>query len=151
MTPFRVILALICASLFSQFPAFSNQYILLMQAEISVLERSVQKASQADATAQPQAEPASQALPSPAVTRAKERLAELTPALDELRKTAPVKRLLHPLYMDDPTLLHATWFKFQTAMPIGHNGLIAAAIGFALGWIVATLLGWIAPRRSATA
>lgn len=163
MTPFRVLLALIIASLFSQFPAFSNQYMILMQAEIAVLERLVSQSGDAEGRTNPaQTNPAeAKAALTPAElrdagvpakadihqpeVRAKliERRDDLQPNLDALRQTAPFARLAHPEYLDDPQLLKATWMKFQPALPIGQNGLIAAGIGFALGWIVATVLGWL--------
>lgn len=149
MTPFRLILALILASLMSQFPAFSNQYLLLMQAEIASLDQFISKAETrgvSPSTTSVKAEMANATPPTAPLARAHARLGELRPKFDDMRKVEPVDRFLHPRDMNDPTLLRMTWQRFQPSLPLGRNGQIAAAIGFVLGWMLAWALGFAGRR-----
>lgn len=153
MTPLRLILALIFASLFSQFPAFTNQYELLLRAEIATLDRIAKREEPKASDQVAKAELAKEIVAPKAEVRAQinKRLTELQPELKGLQDTKPVERLLHPQYMSDPSLLRLTWDKFKPSLPIGPNGLISAVIGFVLGWAIALLFGLIGRKRPTTA
>ena len=144
MTPFRLLFALILASLFSQFPAFSNQYLLLMRAEIALLSNVI-SAHETSGAANTLAAPL--AVTPQELDEIRLRLAKLEPAQERLIEVAPGRRLLRISSMNDPSLLGIAWERFAPSVPIGANGLLSALIGFAGGWLLAALIALPMRRR----
>lgn len=57
-----------------------------------------------------------------------------------LASAAPLERLAKAYHIRDPELVQRTWDDFQPAVPVTSEGLISAAIGYALGWALVSLL-----------
>jgi hypothetical protein len=57
-----------------------------------------------------------------------------------LRAAGPLERLALPHRFRDQETLQATWADFRPAVPVTPTGFIAAGIGFAGAWMLASLL-----------
>ncbi len=67
-----------------------------------------------------------------------------------LRDKTVMQRLASPWSFTDPDLIRRTWADFKPALPLTFDGLMSAAIGFALGWgVLRTLFAglWGLARR----
>lgn len=155
MTAFRLILALIFASALSQFPAFSDQYVQRLGGQVDALTR---VAAEFDASAERAGMTREQALADLSgsnfrdvhqgdMRRTFARLEHAQADLDLLRKATPIERIALPQRFRDTETLRATWDDYTPAMPISTSGVVTAAIGFVMGWIIATLLGMPFRRR----
>lgn len=155
MTAFRLILALIFASALSQFPAFSDQYVQRLGGQVDALTR---VAAEFDASAERAGMSREQALADLSgsnfrdvhqgdMRRTFARLEHAQADLELLRKATPIERIALPQRFRDTETLSATWDDYTPAMPISTSGVVTAAIGFVMGWIIATLLGLPFRRR----
>jgi hypothetical protein len=57
-----------------------------------------------------------------------------------LRAAGPLERMALPHRFRDAETLEATWADYQPAVPVTSAGLIAAGLGFFLGWTGLSLL-----------
>lgn len=147
MTPFRLILALIFASLLSQFPSFSDQYIERLDVEAQVLadqvrdfDKGIRTASASDDTAIIDGMRAH-------MKQETARLETTRRDLAALSETDPVARILDIRHMANLALLRENWLLFEPKLPVSNAGLVLAGAGFALGWLIATLIGLPFRRR----
>ncbi len=147
MTPFRLILALIFASLLSQFPSFSDQYVERLGVEAAVLadqvkdfDKGIRTASASDDTA----------IIDAMRVHMKQETARLETTRDDLAalsQSGPVARILDVDHMANLALLRENWLRFDPKLPVSNAGLILAGFGFAGGWLLATLIGLPLRRR----
>ncbi len=154
MTALRLILALVVASLFSQFPAFSDQYVQRLGGEVEALTK---LAAAFDTNAETDAPTRTAALADlsggtapaehPVMGEVVARLDAAKADLAALEASGPLERLAEPQRFRDRATLAATWYDFKPALPISTSGLIAAVIGFALGWCLALVIGLFLPKR----
>lgn len=155
MTALRLILALIFASLFSQFPAFSDQYVQRLGGQVDALTR---VAGEFDASATRAGLTRTAALADLSGSAFRDthqedmratftRLENAQSDLELLRQAGPLERMTLPQRFRDLETLTATWHDFKPALPITTSGLIAAVIGFAIGWTLAVVIGFFLPRR----
>lgn len=151
----RLVTALACAAILSQFPAFSDQYVQRLGGQVDALAR---VAADFDASARRAGLTRSQALADLTgsdfrdahqadMRRSLARLDHARADLAMLRIAGPLERLLLPHRMRDPDTIAATWGDFRPALPLGAAGLGAAAIGFALGWLLTGVAGALLRRR----
>jgi hypothetical protein len=63
-----------------------------------------------------------------------------------LKAAGPLERLALPHRFRDGQTLAATWADFRPAIPVTFDGLIAAGIGYALGWGLFLALAALARR-----
>ena len=155
MTALRLILALVFASLFSQFPAFSDQYVQRLGGQVDALTR-IAGEFDASATKAGLTRDAALADLSGSAFRTTHqadmravfsRLDHARSDLELLRQADPLERMTLPQRFRDLETLTATWRDFKPALPITTSGLIAAVAGFAIGWSLALLIGLFLPRR----
>ncbi len=155
MSALRLILALVMASLLSQFPAFSDQYVQRLGGQVDALSRVAQEFDASATKAGLTREAALADLSGSAFRDTHQedmravfsRLTKARADLDLLRSASPLERMTLPQRFRDVETLAATWHDFKPALPITTTGLIAAVIGFALGWILALVIGLFLPRR----
>lgn len=151
----RLAAALFCAAVFSQFPAFSDQYLQRLGGQVDAL---TQVAEDFDGSARKVGLTREQALAELSgsgfraahradMQRVFVRLERARNDLEMLRAAAPLERLLLPHRLRDPETLGATWQDFRPAIPVTSSGLISAAIGFALGWLALGLPGLLFRRH----
>ena len=57
-----------------------------------------------------------------------------------LKAAGPLERMALPHRFRDAETLNATWADFKPAVPVTMSGLIAAGVGFFLGWAALSLL-----------
>ncbi|MCF3974055.1 DUF2937 family protein [Paracoccus salsus] len=152
----RLASAALLATLLSQFPAFSDQYVQRLGGQVDALERI---AADFDTSAEKAGLSRDEALRDLAgsrfrdahqadLRRAFRRLQRAQQDLTMLRRAGPVERMLLPHRLRDPQTLAATWGDFRPAIPVTVAGLAGAAVGFGLGWLVAALPGLFFRRRS---
>lgn len=127
----------------SQFPEFSQQYMQRLSGavdELAVIVFAV------DATAQGAGMTREEALAELSATEFQsglrdtlaERIARyerLSADYEALNGTEPLARLAQLWRFSDPDLLSRTWAAYRPAVPVTADGLIAAGIGFGLGWL----------------
>lgn len=147
MTPFRLILALILASLFSQFPSFSDQYVKRLDAEAQILADQVKGFDKGIRTASAADDEAIIDAMRIHMKQERERLDATRADLAALKGSGPVARILDVNHMANLALLKDNWLLFQPSLPVSNAGLILAALGFALGWLIATVVGLPFRRR----
>ena len=163
MSALRLILALVFASLLSQFPAFSDQYVQRLGGQVDALSRIAgefdasanragltRDAAMADLTGSAFRDTHQEDMRS-VFTRLDKAQADL----DLLRNATALERMTLPQRFRDLETLTATWHDFKPALPITTSGLIAAMIGFAtlliggfsrfgvwrqIGWAVVALI-----------
>ncbi|MBC9247041.1 DUF2937 family protein [Paracoccus sp. 11-3] len=151
----RLTVALICAICLSQFPAFSDQYVQRLGGQVDSLTR---VASEFDASARRADMTREQALADLSGSNFRDahqadmrstfaRLEHAESDLAMLRLASPLERMALPHRLRDTETLTATWGDFRPAIPVTAAGLWAAGIGFALGWMAMTLLGFLFRRR----
>lgn len=152
----KLIVALIAAAILSQFPAFSDQYVQRLGGQVDALTR---MAEEFDVSAERAGLTRNEALAELSgtefrdahgrdVVRNFQRLDHARADLQLLRLASPLERMALPHRLRDPATLTATWGDFRPALPLTPSGLIAAGIGFALGWILTALIGrGFRPRR----
>ena len=58
-----------------------------------------------------------------------------------MRAAAPLERIALPHRLRDVDTLQATWADYRPAVPVTPAGVLAAGLGFLIGWTVAGLLG----------
>lgn len=147
--------ALSCAAVLSQFPAFSDQYVQRLGGQVDALS---QVATEFDASARRAGLSRAEALADLKGSAFREahqadlretftRLDHARADLAMLRIAGPLERMLLPHRLRDPRTLAATWDDFRPALPLTSAGLIAAGIGFVLGWLLATLAALPFRRR----
>ncbi|WP_312525559.1 DUF2937 family protein [Paracoccus sp. (in: a-proteobacteria)] len=155
MSALRLIMALVLASLLSQFPAFSDQYVQRLGGQVDALSR---VAGEFDASATKAGLTREAALADLSGSAFRDthqddmrtvfsRLDKARADLELLRKATPLERMTLPQRFRDLETLTATWHDFKPALPITTSGLIAAAVGFAIGWMLAVIIGMLFPRR----
>lgn len=151
----RLIVAVVFAVILSQFPAFSDQYVQRLGGQVDALSR---VASEFDASATRAGLTRDEALADLSgsafraahqddMRRVFTRLDRARADLQLLRIAGPLERMALPHRLRDTETLSATWSDFRPAVPVTTAGLSAAGIGFALGWLLTSLLGSLFPRR----
>ena len=149
------------AGTLSQFPEFSQQYLQRLGGQATALQKVVAEFDASATQAGITREAALAELDGSAFLSAHQgdmraliARAEHAQADDTLLGAAtPLERLTLPQRFRDRETLEATWADFRPAVPVTPDGLIAAGIGFGLGWsVMAVLLGlFLRPfRRRAT-
>ncbi|MBR2656345.1 MAG: DUF2937 family protein [Loktanella sp.] len=154
-----------CAGLFgaaclSQFPEFSQQYLQRLGGYVDAL---TDQLVEFDAVALDAGYGREEMLQQMAATppmdgqaamwrRTILRHAQLSDDLAALRNATPVTRLMMPQRVADTDLARAVWSDFQPAVPLSAAGAVAGGAGFALGWLVLSLLALpfaaaLRPRR----
>lgn len=144
----RLIVAVALAVALSQFPAFSDQYVQRLGGQVDALSRVVADFDDSARRAGLDREQALSDLGGTAFRDAHQadmrrifvRLDHARADLVMLRLAAPLERMLLPHRLRDTDTLAATWGDFRPAVPVTAAGLIAAAIGFMLGWVLTGLL-----------
>lgn len=145
----RLAVALCLAAALSQFPAFSDQYVQRLGGQVDALSR---VAAEFDASAERAGLTRAEALADLSgsafrdahqsdMRRAFQRLDHARGDLQMLRLATPLERMALPHRLRDPETLQATWGDFSPAIPITAAGLIAAGVGFLLGWLLCGLPG----------
>ena len=145
----RLAVALCLAAALSQFPAFSDQYVQRLGGQVDALSR---VAAEFDASAERAGLTRAEALADLSgsafrdahqsdMRRAFQRLDHARDDLQMLRLATPLERMALPHRLRDPETLLATWGDFSPAIPITAAGLIAAGVGFLLGWLLCGLPG----------
>ncbi|TJZ94091.1 DUF2937 family protein [Paracoccus gahaiensis] len=150
----RLALAAVVAALLSQFPAFSDHYVQRLGGQVDALTLVAQDFDASAARADMTRDEALADLSGSAfrdghradMLRAFGRLDRAQADLAMLRLAGPLERMVLPHRLRDADTLRATWTDFRPALPLTSSGLIAAGIGFALGWVLAALLGRLAGR-----
>lgn len=148
MTPFRLILALIFASLLSQFPSFSDQYVERLGAEAAVLADQVKDFDKGIRTASASDDTAIIDRMRAHMKQETARLETTRDDLEALSQSGPVARILDIDHMANLALLRENWLRFEPRLPVSNAGLVLAAMGFVLGWLLATLIGLPFRRRT---
>lgn len=154
MSVLRLIPALALGAALSQFPAFSDQYVQRLGGQVDALSK---VAAEFDASATRAGMTRDQALADLSgstfrtahaqdMSRVFTRLDRAKTDLQLLRVASPLERIALPHRLRDAETLTATWGDFRPAIPVTMAGLYAGGIGFAMGWILAWLLG-LAFRR----
>lgn len=145
----RLMVAGIFAAALSQFPAFSDQYVQRLGGQVDALSR-VAEEFDASATRAGLTRPEALADLSGSAFReahqqdmrhAFHRLDRARMDLQMLRLAGPLERMLLPHRIRDTETLRATWSDYSPALPLTRAGLIAAALGFLMGWLLMTLAG----------
>lgn len=150
----RLLVAAILAAVLSQFPAFSDQYVQRLGGQVDALSR---VAEEFDASATRAGLTRTEALADLSgsafrdahqqdMRHAFRRLDRARSDLQMLRLAGPLERMLLPHRLRDTETLRATWGDFSPALPLTRAGLIAAALGFLIGWLVMTLGGRLMRR-----
>lgn len=142
------------AAALSQFPAFSDQYVQRLGGQVDALTRVVQDFDASATRAGLSRQEALAELSGTAfrdahgqdMARAFLRLDRARADLQMLRLAGPLERMALPHRLRDPETLTATWGDFRPAVPLTRAGLIAALIGFMIGWLVTGLLGRLTRR-----
>lgn len=145
----RWVLAAALAALLSQFPAFSDHYVQRLGGQVDALTLVARDFDASAARADLTRDEALADLSGSAfreshradMLRAFGRLERAQADLTMLRLAGPLERMVLPHRLRDTDTLRATWTDFRPAMPLTSAGLIAAGIGFGLGWVLALLLG----------
>lgn len=148
------LVAAFCGALaFSQFPAFSQQYLQRLSGAVEELSTIVVAfdlsargagLSRSEALARLEGDVFEQSLQT-TFADAIIRYERLRRDEQALRGQGPVMRLLRPWRFRDTALLQATWADFRPALILGHDGVICGALGLVVGWFLAYWLGAI-PR-----
>ncbi|ROT96292.1 DUF2937 family protein [Histidinibacterium lentulum] len=141
----------------SQYPEFAQQYTQRLAGQVDALGAVV---SDFDATAARSGLTREAALAQMTGTafledrqadmgRAIRRHGTLSEALEQLEAASPMERLVMPHRMADPETFAGTWSAYVPAVPLSAPGAVSAAAGYAGGWAIAGLLGWLlaAPFR----
>lgn len=145
----RLAVSGLLAAALSQFPAFSDQYVQRLGGQVDALTRVVQDFDASATRAGLNRQEALAELSGTAfrdahgqdMARAFTRLDRARADLQMLRLASPIERMALPHRLRDPETLAATWGDFSPAVPLTRAGLIAALIGFLLGWLLTALLG----------
>jgi|TARA_B100000378_G_scaffold271470_1_gene262016 hypothetical protein len=143
----RLVVAVAFAAALSQFPAFSDQYVQRLGGRVDALAR---VAAEFDASAERAGLTRVEALADLSgstfrdahqadMRRTFRRLDRARADLQMLRLAGPLERMALPHRLRDSETLKATWGDFRPAFPVTRAGLIAAGIGFLLGWLLASL------------
>ncbi|WEF23402.1 DUF2937 family protein [Paracoccus sp. S3-43] len=151
----RLAVAVCCAVVLSQFPAFSDQYVQRLGGQVDALSR---VAAEFDASAQAAGLSRDQALTDLSGSAFRDahqsnmrdvfaRLDRARADLQMLRIAGPLERMLLPHRLRDAETLTATWGDFRPAVPVTVAGFWAAGIGLALGWLLTALPGLVFRRR----
>ena len=151
----RLVVAVCCAIILSQFPAFSDQYVQRLGGQVDALTR---VAAEFGASAQAAGLTRDQALADLSGSAFRDahqhnmrdvfiRLDRARTDLQMLRIAGPLERMLLPHRLRDAETLAATWSDFRPAVPVTVAGLWAAGIGLALGWLLTALPGLFFGRR----
>ncbi|MBS1303132.1 DUF2937 family protein [Loktanella sp. SALINAS62] len=131
----------------SQYPAFTQQYVQRLAGQVDALdvvvgdfEASAMRAglTRTDALAQ-MTGTAFLADRQDDMRRTFRRHAVLTDDLARLRDATSLGRIALVARVSDPATLRAAWGDFEPAMPLSIAGLATAAIGAAVGWVVAAI------------
>nr|WP_111298843.1 DUF2937 family protein [Paracoccus saliphilus] len=150
----RLVAAAMLAAVLSQFPAFSDQYVQRLGGQVDAL---TQVAADFDASATRAGLTRAEALADLSGSAFREahqqdmrhtfrRLDRARADLQMLRLAGPLERMLLPHRLRDTKTLRATWADFRPAMPLTRAGLIAAALGFLIGWLVMSFAGRLSRR-----
>ncbi|MTD99181.1 DUF2937 family protein [Paracoccus sp. YIM 132242] len=151
----RLAVAVLCAIVLSQFPAFSDQYVQRLGGQVDALSR---VAAEFDASARAAGLTRDQALADLSGSAFRDahqsnmravfaRLDRARADLQMLRLAGPLERMLLPHRLRDTETLAATWGDFRPAVPVTVAGFWAAGIGLALGWWLGALPGLPFRRR----
>lgn len=151
----RLAVAVCCAVVLSQFPAFSDQYVQRLGGQVDALSR---LAAEFDASAQAAGLTRAQALADLSGSAFRDahqatmrdvfdRLDRACADLQMLRLAGPLERMALPHRLRDAETLAATWGDFRPAVPVTVAGFWAAGIGLALGWLLSALPGLALRRR----
>ncbi|MCQ0971756.1 DUF2937 family protein [Paracoccus sp. TK19116] len=152
----RLVFAALIGAALSQFPAFSDQYVQRLGGQVDALTR---VAAEFDASADRAGLSREAALADLSGSEFREmhqgdmrqvftRLSRAANDLQMLRIAGPLERMLLPHRLRDTETLAATWGDFRPAIPVTSAGLIAAGIGFLIGWVIWGLVGVLFRRRS---
>ena len=156
MGTLRLIVAVLCAALLSQFPAFSDQYVQRLGGQVDALSLVAQEfddsahragLDRAAALADLSRGGSFGDAHSGDMAAAFARLDRARADLVLLRAAGPLERMALVQRLRDAPTLRATWQDFAPAVPVTRSGVIAAAIGLILGWLVSGLLLSLVPRR----
>lgn len=146
----------------SQFPEFSQQYLQRLGGQRDAL---AQVTAEFDASAFKAGLTREDALAELTGSQFREthqadmraafsRLERIDSDLALLRAAGPIERMALPHRFRDTETLKAVWADFRPAVPMTLDGLIAAGVGFGLGWVALSLLfgAFLRPfRRGAAA
>jgi Protein of unknown function (DUF2937) len=133
------------ATLLSQVPEFSQQYLQRLGGRVDELRLLVE---QCDADAATTGRTCVEALPEMKGTEfldarrrstedAVVRLASLEHDLQMLELSSPLERLWQPYRFADPATLQGTWEAYRPAVPMTTDGLMSSAVGFIVGAMLA--------------
>ncbi|MBU3031810.1 DUF2937 family protein [Paracoccus marinaquae] len=144
----RMLVAIVFAAAFSQFPAFSDQYVQRLGGQLDALSLMAQEFDASAARAGLSRDAALADLTGSDFRAAHQadlraqfaRLDRARADYQTLRLAGPLERMLLPHRLRDAETLAATWGDFRPAIPVTVAGLVAAAFGFVLGWAVLMLL-----------
>lgn len=145
----RLAVAVCCAVVLSQFPAFSDQYVQRLGGQVDSLTRI---AAEFDDSARAAGLTRDQALADLSGSAFRDahrstmrgvfaRLDRARADLQMLRLAGPLERMLLPHRLRDTETLAATWGDFRPAVPVTVAGAWAAGIGLVLGWMLTALPG----------
>ncbi len=146
MHPFRLIFSLFLASLLSQFPTFSEQYINRLDEKVHVLTAEVKDFDKGIRTASASDDMDVVDMRRERMRMTEARLENAEHDMQVLTSLEPVQRITRVANMRDPETLRETWLDFQPKIPVSGSGLILALLGFAAGWVLATLTGLLLRR-----
>ncbi len=138
----------------SQYPEFSQQYVQRLGGQVEALASVVADFDASAARAELTRDEALEELSGSVfldgrqvdMRRTFARFERLSSDRAMLSNATPVERIFMPQRLRDPELLAGTWSDFKPALPLTVAGLVAAGLGFLLGWIalggVLRLLAW---------
>lgn len=126
----------------SQFPEFSQQYLQRLGGQADALAAVVAEFDASAEKAGLSREVALSELPGSAfldlrqedMRRVIARAERVSADYAFLKAAGPLERLALPHRFRDNDTLSATWGDFRPAIPVTLDGLVAAGIGFLLGW-----------------
>lgn len=132
------------AAVFSQFPAFSQQYVQRLAGQVDALTEIVVDFDTSALEAGLGREAALQEMTGTPFLDARQsdmratfaRHARLADSLAVLRAATPIERLTQLHRFTDPDVAQAAYADFSPALPLNSAGAVAAGAGGVLGWLL---------------
>ena len=139
-----LISGLLGAGTLSQFPEFSQQYYQRLSGAVDELRpialsvdltARAQGLTRREALNQLQGNETADSVRESLATSVK-RYDRLSAAEARLADATPLERLAQPWSFADTDLFERTWDDYEPALPLTRAGLISAAVGFLLAWLL---------------